>query len=97
MALNAPCLPPNPLRPRAFGGLGAEGMKKEIPSNSARTKTLARQPSEKVRAFLIKYQDRVLYGLDAGWQPYFLALPPGDKRRNAHLQRLETSYREDYA
>ncbi len=26
--------PPNPLRPRAFGGKGAEGMKKEIPSNS---------------------------------------------------------------
>jgi len=25
--------PPNPLRPRAFGGKGAEGMKKEIPSN----------------------------------------------------------------
>ncbi len=25
MALNAPYLPPNPLRPRAFGGLGAEG------------------------------------------------------------------------
>ena len=24
---------PNPLRPRAFGGKGAEGMKKEIPSN----------------------------------------------------------------
>jgi hypothetical protein len=23
----------NPLRPRAFGGKGAEGMKKEIPSN----------------------------------------------------------------
>ena len=31
MALNAPYLPPNPLRPRAFGGKGAEGMKKEIP------------------------------------------------------------------
>ena len=29
--------------------------------------------------------------------PYFLALPPGDERRNAHLQLLETSYREDYA
>jgi hypothetical protein len=28
---------PNPLRPRAFGGMGAEGMKKEIPSNSNRT------------------------------------------------------------
>ena len=64
---------------------------------SARTKTLVRQPSEKVRAFLIKYQDRVLYGLDAGWQPYFLALPPGDERRNTYLQGLETYYREDYA
>jgi hypothetical protein len=30
-ALNAPYLPPNPHRPRAFGGKGAEGMKKEIP------------------------------------------------------------------
>jgi predicted TIM-barrel fold metal-dependent hydrolase len=64
---------------------------------SARTKTLARQPSEKVRAFLIKYQDRVLYGLDAGWQPYFNALPPTEERRNDHLQLLEKSYREDYA
>ena len=26
-------MPPNPLRPRAFGGLGADGLKKEIPSN----------------------------------------------------------------
>jgi len=34
MALNFPCLPPNPLRPRAFGGKGAEGMKKEILSSS---------------------------------------------------------------
>ncbi len=25
--------PTNPHRPRAFGGLGAEGMKKEIPSS----------------------------------------------------------------
>ncbi len=33
MAPNAPYLPPNPLRPRAFGGKGAEGMKKEIPSS----------------------------------------------------------------
>ena len=32
MALIAPCLPPNPLRPRAFGGKGAEGMKKGIPA-----------------------------------------------------------------
>jgi len=34
MALNAPYLPPNPLRPWAFGGKRAEGMKKEIPSNN---------------------------------------------------------------
>ena len=31
MALIAPYLPPNPHRPRAFGGKGAEGMKKGIP------------------------------------------------------------------
>jgi len=34
MALIATCLPPNPHRLRAFGGKGAEGMKKEIPSNN---------------------------------------------------------------
>jgi hypothetical protein len=33
MALNAPYLHPNPHRPRAFGGMGAEGMKKEFPSS----------------------------------------------------------------
>ena len=33
MALNAPYLPLNPLRPRAFGGKGTEGMKKQIPSS----------------------------------------------------------------
>ena len=37
MVLNAPYLPPNPLRPRAFGGKGAEGMKKEILSNRTPT------------------------------------------------------------
>ena len=31
MALIAPYLPPNPHRPRAFGGKGAEGMEKGIP------------------------------------------------------------------
>ena len=36
LALNAPYLPPNPHRPRAFGGKGAEGMKKEILSNNGR-------------------------------------------------------------
>jgi hypothetical protein len=32
MALNAPYLPPNPHRPRAYGGKGAEGMKKGFPA-----------------------------------------------------------------
>lgn len=64
---------------------------------SSRTKTLARQPAEKVRAFIIKYQDRVLYGLDAGWQPYFGRRPPTDTQRDAYLNLLEGYYREDYA
>ena len=38
MALNAPYLPPNPLRPRAFGWKGADGLKKEIPSNNEEKK-----------------------------------------------------------
>jgi hypothetical protein len=36
MALKPPYLPLNPHGPRAFGGMGAEGMKKEIPSNCCR-------------------------------------------------------------
>jgi predicted TIM-barrel fold metal-dependent hydrolase len=36
---------------------------------AARVTHLALQPREKVRAFLIKYQDRVLYGTDDGAQP----------------------------
>ncbi len=28
------------------------------------------QPSEKVKRFLVKYQDRVLYGTDLGWMPW---------------------------
>ena len=31
--LSSPYLPPNPLRPRAFGGKGAEGLKKQILSS----------------------------------------------------------------
>jgi predicted TIM-barrel fold metal-dependent hydrolase len=36
---------------------------------AARVDELMRQRREKVRAFLIKYQDRVLYGTDAGLSP----------------------------
>lgn len=34
MAPNVPYVPSNPLRPRASGGVAAEGMKKQIPANS---------------------------------------------------------------
>lgn len=36
---------PNPLRPRAFGGKGADGMKKEIPSSSPATASIRRRTS----------------------------------------------------
>ena len=36
---------------------------------AARVTHLALQPREKVRGFLIKYQDRILYATDDGWVP----------------------------
>ena len=36
---------------------------------AARTRGLTRQPREKVRSFFIKYQDRILYGVDSTWKP----------------------------
>jgi len=64
---------------------------------SARTKNLVRHPSATVRAFLIKYQDRVLYGLDAGWMPYLGKRGPTEAQRQSHLNMLELRYRADYA
>jgi predicted TIM-barrel fold metal-dependent hydrolase len=48
-----------------------------------------RQPREKVRAFLIRYQDRVLYGTDIG------ILPGEDAVKVAH--KLEDRYARDWA
>jgi predicted TIM-barrel fold metal-dependent hydrolase len=62
---------------------------------SARTVDLTRQPSDKVRAFLVKYQDRVLYGLDQ-------TRAPDPKRENTSEERLrfaqslEQAYRRDF-
>ena len=62
---------------------------------SARTVDLTRQPSEKVRAFLVRYQDRVLYGLDQ-------TRAPDPQRENSAEERLrfarslEDSYRRDF-
>lgn len=52
---------------------------------AARVPYLMLQPREKVRAFLIKYQDRILYGTD-------LELLPGD-----HAQKKLNWWRESYA
>jgi predicted TIM-barrel fold metal-dependent hydrolase len=62
---------------------------------AARTRDLVRLPSPKVRDFFIRYQDRILYGVDASWKP-FLGGQPTDKLREGHVNRLEQRYQIDY-
>ncbi len=64
---------------------------------SARTRNLTRHPSERVRAFFLKYQDRILYGLDSSWKPFLASRPAGEPQRLGHLNRLELQYRADYS
>ncbi|BCS32169.1 hypothetical protein TBR22_A13790 [Luteitalea sp. TBR-22] len=65
---------------------------------SARTRSLARQSSAKVRAFFLKYQDRILYGTDQSWRPYRTpAVVPTDAERAAFAASLEAQYRRDWA
>ena len=54
---------------------------------AARVVYLALQPRDKVRAFLIKYQDRVLYGTDLGYRP---------KGDSDNLQDWESTYLRDW-
>jgi predicted TIM-barrel fold metal-dependent hydrolase len=54
---------------------------------AARVAYLALQPRDKVRAFLIKYQDRVLYGTDLGYRP---------KGDSDNLHDWESTYRRDW-
>jgi predicted TIM-barrel fold metal-dependent hydrolase len=54
---------------------------------AARVAYLAFQPREKVRAFLLKYQDRVLYGTD---------LEYGRNRDSDSLQEWESTYLRDW-
>jgi predicted TIM-barrel fold metal-dependent hydrolase len=64
---------------------------------SARTRNLTRQPADKVRAFFLTYQDRILYGVDRGWRPYRTPeTPPTDEQREAFVTGLEAQYRLDY-
>jgi hypothetical protein len=48
------------------------------------------QPREKVRAFLIKYQDRVLYGTDQ-------SLLPGPSNLEEDMKGWQETYRRDWA
>lgn len=62
---------------------------------SARTADLTRQPREKVRAFLIRYQDRVLYGLDRSRRPDPQRESTSEERA-AFARSLEEDYRRDF-
>ena len=65
---------------------------------SARTRDLTRQPSNKVRAFFLKYQDRILYGVDRSWRPYRTpGVTPTDADRVKFAADLEAQYRRDWA
>jgi len=55
---------------------------------AARLQDLMLQPREKVRAFLIKYQDRVLYGTDLSFMPW-------DEAKST-IQHMEKTYARDW-
>ena len=59
-----------------------------VVDTAARVTHLTLQPREKVRAFLVQYQDRVLYGTDMGIMP---GQDPGGTAR-----RLEAEYARDW-
>ena len=64
---------------------------------SARTRDLTRQPSTKVRAFFLKYQDRILYGVDRSWMPHRTPeVTPTDAQRQKFAGDLEAQYRRDW-
>lgn len=65
---------------------------------SARTRNLTRQPTAKVRAFFLKYQDRLLYGVDRAWRPHRTPEEtPTDEDRARFVEGLEAQYRRDWA
>ena len=63
---------------------------------AARTRNLTRHPSEKVRALFLKYPNRIMYGVDAGWIPHRRDRPPTDAQRQGHVNSLELRYRADF-
>jgi predicted TIM-barrel fold metal-dependent hydrolase len=64
---------------------------------SARTRDLTRHPPSKVRAFFLKYQDRILYGVDRSWMPHRTPdVKPSDAERQKVAADLEAQYRRDW-
>jgi hypothetical protein len=63
---------------------------------AARIRHLARHPRDRVRQFFIKYQDRILYGVDMSWKP-FRSGPPRDAMRQAYILRRQQRYQADFA
>jgi predicted TIM-barrel fold metal-dependent hydrolase len=64
-----------------------------VVDTGARVDEFMLQPREKVRAFLIKYQDRVLYGVDEQLNPWDDKTP---KDQEEHLKEWETFYANDW-
>lgn len=63
---------------------------------AARTRNLARHPSEKVRALFRRFPDRIMYGVDATWKPHLRDQPPTESQRQGHATTLEVRYRLDF-
>lgn len=61
---------------------------------SARTYVLRGMPREKVREFLIKYQDRILYGTDLG--RYSDGKEISTEEQLKYAESVESTYRKDY-
>jgi predicted TIM-barrel fold metal-dependent hydrolase len=64
-----------------------------VVDTGARMDDLMVQPREKVRAFLIKYQDRVLYGVDEQLNPWNDKTP---EEQEEHLKEWEALYKNDW-
>lgn len=62
---------------------------------AARTRDLSRQPKEKVRDFFIRYQDRIMYGMDLTFWPASEE-NPGPADLDEFLRGVETRYRTEY-
>ena len=62
---------------------------------AARTKDLSRQPREKVREFFIKYQDRILYGVDLVIRPDAAEKMSEEEIENL-VSGIEAGYRADW-